>query len=66
MLIPHEQEKKLQDEGRYTELMILQEQLKMYPIGDVWDRYCDECGVGDDASWFERVREYENTVLFNR
>lgn len=66
MLIPHELEKKLQDEGRYTELMILQEQLKMYPIGDVWDRYCDECGVGDDASWFERVREYENTVLFNR
>ncbi len=66
MLIPHELEKRLQDEGSYTELMMLQEQLKMYPIGDIWDRYCEECGVDDDTSWFERVREYENKVLLKR
>ena len=46
LLIPHEQERKLQEENRMTELMILQEELKTYPMGDVWDEYCRRCGAG--------------------
>ncbi len=66
MLIPHDLEKKLQEEGRMTELMILQEQLKTYPLGDVWDKYCSECGVDGDLSWYDKIKEYEDKVLSKR
>lgn len=63
---PHERLQKLQNEGRFTELMVLQEELKMLPFGDVWNRYCEECGVAGDATWFEEVQRYEADVLSNR
>ena len=63
---PHERLQKLQDEGRFTELMVLQEELKMLPLGDVWNRYCEECGVAGDASWYEEVQKYEADVLNSR
>ena len=66
MLIPHDLEKKLQEEERMTELMILQEQLKTYPLGDVWDKYCSECGVDGDLSWYDKIKEYEDKVLSKR
>ena len=33
---PHEALKKMQDENRLTELMMMQEELKTYPFGDIW------------------------------
>ena len=66
LLIPHEQERKLQEENRMTELMILQEELKTYPMGDVWDEYCRRCGAGTDTEWYEAVKAYEEKVLSKR
>lgn len=66
MLIPHEVEKQLQDNGRMTELMILQEKLKIYPFGDIWDRYCNICNVADDDQLYDRIHEYEDRVLSKR
>jgi len=66
LLIPHEQERKLQEENRMTELMILQEELKTYPMGDVWDEYCRRCGAGVDTEWYEAVKAYEEKVLSKR
>ena len=45
MLLPNEMLKKLQDEGRMTELMVWQEELKTYPFGDVWEEYLRREGV---------------------
>ena len=66
LLQPNDRLKELQDESRFTELMILQEELKTLPFGDVWDEYCRVCGKPLDGEWYPRVREYEGKVLVNR
>ncbi|MGN0242512.1 MAG: L-rhamnose isomerase [Lachnospiraceae bacterium] len=58
--------KELQDTNQMTELMVLQEELKLYPIGDVWNYYCKLQGVEAKEDWFAEVVEYENTVLNKR
>lgn len=63
---PYAQFKKLQDENRLTELMVVQEEIKTYPFGDVWAKYCEECGVAADTGWFEEIEKYEKEVLINR
>lgn len=49
-----------------TELMVMQEEIKTYPFGDVWEEYCRECGVSSDQSWFATVKKYEDEVLLKR
>ena len=66
LLQPNDRLKELQDESRFTELMILQEELKTMPFGEVWDEYCRSCGKPLDGEWYPRVREYEGKVLVNR
>ena len=56
----------LQNEGRWTELMVVQEELKTMPFGTVWAEYCRRCGVPDDGEWFPLVRKYEAGVLSKR
>lgn len=63
---PNEQFKKLQEENRMTELMVLQEDIKTFPFGDIWEEYCRQCGVAADKSWFETVQKYEEEVLLKR
>ena len=63
---PNEQFKKLQDENRMTELMVVQEELKMLPFGIVWEEYCRQCGVVADISWLRDIETYEETVLSKR
>ena len=66
MLTPNEALKKLQDEGKFTELMIAQEEIKILPFGDVWNEYCKVCGVPLDNELYSVIEEYENTVLAKR
>ena len=56
----------LQDEQRFTELMVRQEALKTMPFGDVWDEYCRSCNVPIGTDWFETVQKYEHDVLSKR
>ncbi len=62
LLIPSEMLKKLQDEGRFTELMVCQEELKTMPLGEIWDEYCRECGVPADGEWFSVITAYEEVL----
>lgn len=65
LLWPHGKLAALQDAGRHTELMALQEELKTYPFGAVWEEYLRREGVlGED--WYEAVKTYENEVLLKR
>ena len=66
LLTPAADLKQLQDEGRFTELMVRQEELKTLPFGDVWDEYCRRCGKPADGEWFPEIMEYEKKVLVNR
>ena len=63
---PHEALKKMQDENRLTELMMMQEELKTYPFGDIWREYCQQCSAPSDQSLFEEIKKYETEVLFKR
>lgn len=66
LLIPHEELKKLQDEGNFTELMVRQEEAKTLPFGAVWEEYCRRCGIPADGEWFGEVQNYEREVLSRR
>lgn len=65
LLLPNEKLKQLQDESRFTELLVMQEEVKTLPFGDVWDEYCTRCGVSSN-DWFKEVKEYEEEVLSKR
>ncbi len=66
MLQPTEALKNMQEERRFTELMVWQEELKLYPIGDVWAYYCESKGLVGNETWYETVQDYETTVLKKR
>ena len=63
---PNAELKKLQDENKLTELMMMQEEVKTLPFGAVWDEYCERCGAPVGKAWFEEVEKYENEVLLKR
>lgn len=66
LLMPHDKLKALQDEGRFTELMVLNEELKTLPFGDIWEQYCKSSGVPTDSELFGEVDKYEKEVLIKR
>ena len=66
MITPNAKLKALQDEGRMTELMVMQETLKTAPFGDVWAEYCRQCGAPQDGEWLKDVLAYEEEVLLKR
>ena len=66
LLMPHAQLKAMQEEGRFTELLMQQEELKSYPFGEIWAHYCQTQGVPADESWFAQVMQYEKDVLSKR
>ena len=66
MLTPHATLTELQNNGEMTKLMMLQEELKMLPMGAVWDEFCARNGVEPSEKWFDEVVKYENEVLSKR
>ncbi len=66
LLTPHTALKKLQDNGDYTSLLAMQEELKTYPFADIWDRFCEEHNVPVRQNWLSDIRKYEADVLSKR
>ena len=64
LLEPRNTLKKLQDENRLTELMVLSEELKTAPIGDVWEEFLSREGI--ESNYINEVLNYEKEVLVNR
>lgn len=65
LLQPDDILKKMQDEANFTEQMVLQEEMKTLPYGDVWEEYLRRNNFAG-ADWFEKVRDYERKVLKER
>ena len=63
---PAEALKEMQNKADFTRLLMLQEELKMLPFGDVWAEYCKVCGVEPTEAWYEEIVKYENEVLSKR
>lgn len=66
LLLPSEKLTGLQQERNLTELLMLQEELKLYPVGDVWNYFCELNQVPQKEDWFEKVKNYELEVLGKR
>jgi L-rhamnose isomerase len=66
MLSPSKKLASLQNERNFSELMMMQEELKFYPFGDVWNYFCEINNVPQKEDWFAVVKDYENKVLSKR
>lgn len=66
LLQPNEELAALQERRDFTKLMVVTEELKCYPFGDVWNYFCEENGVPVKEAWFESVLAYEKDVLSRR
>ncbi|MGF7017080.1 L-rhamnose isomerase [Lachnospiraceae bacterium PF1-21] len=66
MLTPNKDLKELQDTQQFSELMVMQEELKSYPFGDVWNYFCEVNGVPEREDWWREVQKYEEEVLSKR
>lgn len=64
LLLPNEQLKKLQNDANFSELLVMQEEVKTLPFGDVWNEYLKREGVSEN--WIAEIKEYEKDVLSKR
>ena len=64
LLQPSKKMQKLQDEANFTELMILGEEMKTMPMGDVWAEFLERQGT--ESCYLNSIKEYEEKVLVNR
>ena len=64
LLQPSDKMKELQNESNFTELMVISEEIKTAPLGDVWEEYLRRENIESD--YLSRVSEYEKTVLEER
>lgn len=66
LLMPMDTLSKLQDECNFTKLMALQEELKTYPLGDVWNYYMFQNNLPMNFEWFKEIEKYETEILTKR
>ncbi len=64
LLQPSKEMKELQDSANFTELMILSEEMKTLPMGDVWTEFLERQGT--ENCYLNSIKEYEEKVLVNR
>lgn len=64
LLQPSNKMKELQEKSDFTQLMVLSEEMKTMPFGDIWNEYLSRQSV--EADYFGSIKEYEKKVLVNR
>ncbi len=64
LLQPNHTMKTMQDENRMTELMVIKEEMKTMPFGDVWEEYLKQENM--EVNYITRIMEYEKKVLRKR
>ena len=64
LLQPNARLKELQEQGRMTELMVLQEDLKCAPFGDIWAEFL--CRNEMSTDYLTEIHTYEKEVLSKR
>ena len=56
----------MQNANNWTELMVVQEEMKTMPFGEVWEEYCRVCGKPLDGEWYPAIVAYEKEILSKR
>jgi L-rhamnose isomerase len=65
LLMPHAELRALQDSGNFSRLMVMQEELKTLPFGEVWEEYLARQKV-PGSDWYVLAEKYEEDVLKKR
>ena len=63
-LLPNKEMAELQNERNFSKLLMMSEEMKSMPFGDVWNYYLESMGV--PVQWYGEVERYENEVLSKR
>lgn len=58
--------KEMQNKGNFTKLMVVSEEVKTLPFGEVWNEYCRQCGKPLDGEWYNIVEDFEKEELLKR
>ncbi|HBL40472.1 MAG TPA: L-rhamnose isomerase [Ruminococcaceae bacterium] len=66
LLTPHATLKAMQDKGDFTQMLMLNEELKLYPLGAVWEEYCERKGMAAHEEWYGDILCYEQDVQSKR
>ena len=53
LLTPHEMLREMQDARDFTRLLATQEELKLLPLGDIWEELCARAGVPAGLEWMD-------------
>ncbi len=64
LLLPHERLKALEEEGRFTELMVEREQHKLLPVSAVFKEYLERQAL--PINYYPAILEYETKILKER
>lgn len=63
-LLPNAKMRSLQDSAAFTELMVIQEEVKDLPFGAVWKEYLRREGL--EESYLPEIKNYEQDILKER
>ncbi|TDW25487.1 L-rhamnose isomerase [Breznakia blatticola] len=66
LLMPMDTLRTLQDQEDFTQIMAIQETLKTFPLGDVWNYYLQTHDCPTGFSWYDEVMNYETSELEKR
>ena len=66
LLTPINQLREYESNGQNFERLALLEECKAFPLGDVWDYYCQMNNVPVGHSYIAKIQEYEKQVLNKR
>ena len=64
LLEPSNSLENMQNNSDFTQLMIVQEELKTAPFGDIWNEYLER--ENTPVEYFAEVKRYEQEVLSKR
>ena len=66
LLTPWDLLTKYQNEGKHTEVLLLQEELKTLTWEEVYEEYLEETHCEGESLWFQKIKEYEKDVMSKR
>jgi L-rhamnose isomerase len=66
LLTPWDLLKEAQDNSDHTKVLALQEEIKVLPWNEVWNKYCKIHNCEDEKTWYKHIEKYENEVLLKR
>ncbi len=66
LLEPTEMLRDFERNGDFTARLAMLEELKTYPVGAVWDHYCETRNVPVGRFWLDNAKRYEKDVLSRR